>query len=165
MRTFAYYITFTFTQPCSCSSTFQHSACARLAWILGALCFVNYGWSAALQAYPRHRVLKHNACVMRRIEKSQGSRLAHIVLPGSAPCLGWSTSAKMVHRVPISIESEKNTFLVKNNVERRQLVWKTFIRWTPRPQKVHGQSLKEIEFLNRNAPGNVNLKRLRPRTL
>ena len=102
---------------------------------------------------------------MRRIEKSQGSRLAYIVLPGSAPCLGWSTSAKMVHRVPISIESEKNTFLVKNNVERRQLVWKTFIWKTLRPQKINGQSLKDIEFVNRNAPDKVNLERLRPRTL
>ena len=106
----------------------EHSPRDESVW-----CFVKHAWSAALQAYPRHRVLKHNACVMRRVEKSQGSRLAHIVLLGSAPCLGWSTSAMMVHRVPISIESEKSFFLVKNNVERRQLMWKTFIRLTPRP--------------------------------
>ena len=44
-------------------------------------------------------------------------------------------------------------------------MWKTFTRKTPRPQKIHGQSLKESEFLNRNAPDNVNSERLRPRTL
>ena len=72
----------TSTPPCSCSwhvSTQRlRKICINLRSTLLEVNLFDASLSmrkqAALQAYSLHRVLMHNACVMRRVEKSQGSR-------------------------------------------------------------------------------------------